>query len=239
MAESVVKKEQQQVATLDLSLVEADADLGNENVTSETLSIPFLKTNLSEAIRAANRGSVMGDMYNTVTGQIYDGEKGIKVISCYFERRFIHWSDINDETSKAPKAIYKRVEDCPPHERDPVKNIDFLKDGRKWNAFIKTRHKMTASGKSISPPRYYWIWDLCTYKENKGGRDYYVWDAKLSEEAEVTDMNLYMQAKAFYESIKGDAVDVKYEQDEPHAEAPKPATPPKAEVKGGQGNMPF
>ena len=62
MAESVVKKEQQQVATLDLSLVEADADLGNENVTSETLSIPFLKTNLSEAIPAANRGSVMGEM---------------------------------------------------------------------------------------------------------------------------------------------------------------------------------
>ena len=48
-----------------------------------------------------------------------------------------------------------------------------------------------------------------------------------------------MQAKAFYESIKGDAIDVKYEQDEPQAEAPKPATPPKAESKGGQGNMPF
>ena len=281
MAESVVKKEQQQVATLDLSLVEADADLGNENVTSETLSIPFLKTDLSEAIRAANRGSVMGDMYNTVTGQIYDGEKGIKVISCHFERRFIHWSDINDETSKAPKAIYKRVEDCPPHERDPVKNIDYLKDGsgdyiedtnqhyclvlekdesgkhttaspvliamkrtslkasRKWNTFIKTRHKVTADGKSITPPRFYWIWDLCTYKENKGGRDYYVWDAKLSDEAEVTDMNIYMQAKAFYDSIKGDAIDVKYEQDAPQAEAPKPATPPKAESKGGQGNMPF
>ena len=114
-----------------------------------------------------------------------------------------------------------------------------LKASRKWNTFIKTRHKVTADGKSITPPRFYWIWDLCTYKENKGGRDYYVWDAKLSDEAEVTDMNIYMQAKAFYDSIKGDAIDVKYEQDAPQAEAPKPATPPKAESKGGQGNMPF
>ena len=29
------------------------------------------------------------------------------------------------------------------------------------------------------------------------------------------------------------------DKDEPQAEAPKPATPPKAESKGGQGNMPF
>ena len=50
MAESVVKKEQQQVATLDFSMVEADSGLGNkERRPQETLSIPFLKTNLSEA----------------------------------------------------------------------------------------------------------------------------------------------------------------------------------------------
>ena len=45
MAESVVKKEQQQVATLDFSMVEADSGLGNREVDQETLSIPFLKTN--------------------------------------------------------------------------------------------------------------------------------------------------------------------------------------------------
>ena len=44
MAESVVKKEQQQVATLDFSMVEADSGLGNKEVDQETLSIPFLKT---------------------------------------------------------------------------------------------------------------------------------------------------------------------------------------------------
>ena len=47
------------------------------------------------------------------------------------------------------------------------------------------------------------------------------------------------EAKAFTLSIEQNNVDVKYEQDETQAETPKPATPPKAESKGGQGNMPF
>ena len=60
---------------------------------------------------------------------------------------------------------------------------------------------------------------------------------KLKER--LTNINLYNEAKAFALSVEQNNVDVKYEQDEPQAEAPKPATPPKAESKGGQGNMPF
>ena len=37
MAESVVKKEQQQVATLDFSMVEADSGLGNKEVDQEDI----------------------------------------------------------------------------------------------------------------------------------------------------------------------------------------------------------
>ena len=110
MAESVVKKEQQKVATLDFSMVEADSGLGNKEVDQETLSIPFLKTNLSKQILEANRGSVSGDMYNTVTGEIYDREKGVLVLPCVFQRRFIQWSPLGDEQS-APIAIYSTKEE--------------------------------------------------------------------------------------------------------------------------------
>ena len=79
MAE-VVKKEATQVATLDHSMLEADSGLGNKEVNQDTLSIPFLKTNLSKQILEANRGAVSGDMYNTVTGEIYDREKGVLVL---------------------------------------------------------------------------------------------------------------------------------------------------------------
>ena len=93
MAE-VVKKEASQVVALDQSILEADSGLGNKEVDQDTLSIPFLKTNLSKQILEANRGAVSGDMYNTVTGEIYDREKGVKVVPCVFQRRFIQWSHL-------------------------------------------------------------------------------------------------------------------------------------------------
>ena len=127
MAE-VVKKEATQVATLDHSMLEADSGLGNKEVNQDTLSIPFLKTNLSKQILEANRGAVSGDMYNTVTGEIYDRDKGIKVIPCVFQRRFIQWSPLGDEQS-APIAIYATKEECPVTERSKEDNKEYLTDG--------------------------------------------------------------------------------------------------------------
>ena len=127
MAE-VVKKEATQVATLDHSMLEADSGLGNKEVNQDTLSIPFLKTNLSKQILEANRGAVSGYMYNTVTGEIYDRDKGIKVIPCVFQRRFIQWSPLGDEQS-APIAIYATKEECPVTERSKEDNKEYLTDG--------------------------------------------------------------------------------------------------------------
>ena len=97
-------------------------------VDQETLSIPFLKTNLSKQILEANRGSVSGDMYNTVTGEIYDREKGVLVLPCVFQRRFIQWSPLGDEQS-APIAIYSTKEECPATERSKEDNKEYLTDG--------------------------------------------------------------------------------------------------------------
>ena len=264
MADSVVKKEQQQVATLDFSMVEADSGLGNKEVDQETLSIPFLKTNLSKQILEANRGAVSGDMYNTVTGEIYDRDKGVLVLPCVLQRRFIQWSPLGDEQS-APIAIYSTKEECPATERSKEDNKEYLTDGsghyiedthqhycliiktdqngkptgatdavmiamkstslkasRKWNSIISTRRKQKADGSMFIPPRFLYTYSLGTYMEE-----------------ELTNINLYNEAKAFALSVEQNNVDVKYEQDETQAEAPKPATPPKAEVKGGQENMPF
>ena len=279
MAESVVKKEQQQVATLDFSMGEADSGLGTREVDQETLSIPFLKTNLSKQILEANRGSVSGDMYNTVTGEIYDREKGVLVLPCVFQRRFIQWSPLGDEQS-APIAIYSTKEECPATERSKEDNKEYLTDGsghyiedthqhycliiktdqngkptgatdavmiamkstslkasRKWNSIISTRRAQKADGSMFIPPRFLYTYSLGTYMESGRKGDYFVWDMKLKER--LTNINLYNEAKAFALSVEQNNVDVKYEQDETQAEAPKPATPPKAESKGGQGNLPF
>ena len=70
-------------------------------------------------------------MYNTVTGEIYNGTEGVLVIPCHFQRRFIHWSALGDD-QKAPIAIYDKASDCPKTDRikkDQGDNKDYLLDG--------------------------------------------------------------------------------------------------------------
>ena len=127
----VAKKKTAEVVKIDQSIFEVDAGLGNSEVDSEVLSIPFLKTNLSNTIQEENRGCLKGDLYNTVDGQIYDGKKGILVIPCHFQRRWIHWSPIDDD-QRAPIAIFEKASDCPKTERlrkDEKDNKDYLLDG--------------------------------------------------------------------------------------------------------------
>jgi len=263
MAE-VVKKEASQIVALDQSILEADSGLGNKEVDQDTLSIPFLKTNLSKQILEANRGAVSGDMYNTVTGEIYDREKGVKVVPCVFQRRFIQWSPLGDEQS-APIAIYATKEECPETQRSKEDNKEYLTDGsghyiedthqhyclivktddkgnfngatdavmiamkstslkasRKWNSIISTRRKQKADGSMFIPPRFLYTYNLGTHMESGRKGDYFVWDMKLDQE--LSDINLYNEAKAFAMSVETSTVTVKYEQDK--ASTPAEPVPP-------------
>tara|TARA_R100000664_G_C2718339_1_gene112636 strand:- start:89 stop:940 length:852 start_codon:yes stop_codon:yes gene_type:complete len=283
MAE-VVKKQTAEIAVLDQSMLEADSGLGNKEVDQETLSIPFLKTNLSKQILEANRGAVSGDMYNTVTGEIYDRDKGIKVVPCVFQRRFIQWSPLGDEQS-APIAIYATKEECPTTERSKEDNKEYLTDGsghyiedthqhyclivktddkgnytgatdavmiamkstslkasRKWNSIISTRRKQKADGSMFIPPRFLYMYNLGTYMESGRKGDYFVWDMKLDNE--LSDVNLYNEAKAFALSVEQNTVEVKYEQDSgKETETPKTqptnSVKPETEDKSNQDEMPF
>ena len=128
---TTLKKKATEVVGLDQSILEMDSGLGNKEIDQDTLSIPFLKTNLTDEILSGNRGAVKGDMYNTVTGEIFDREKGVLVLPCAFQRRFIHWSALGDD-QKAPIAIYEKMSDCPKTERlkkSEGDNKDYLVDG--------------------------------------------------------------------------------------------------------------
>ena len=128
---NVAKKKPAEIVGIDQSIFENDSGLGNSEIDQAVLGIPFLKTNLAQPILDANVGSVKGDMYNTVTGEIYNGKLGVLVIPCHFQRRFIHWSALGDE-QKAPVAIYDKASDCPKTDRikkDQGDNKDYLLDG--------------------------------------------------------------------------------------------------------------
>jgi hypothetical protein len=70
---------------------------GFGEVGAEDLSIPFLRI-LAQLSPQVNKqdgayvpGAEAGMMFNTVLNEVYDGEKGIQVVPCHYNRRFVEW----------------------------------------------------------------------------------------------------------------------------------------------------
>ena len=90
---AVATKEDTNIVAFDASMFEQDAGKGMENISQEDLALPFLKIlsgldPLLDTLETARKG----DIYNTVTGDVFKGKEGLKVIPCAYQRRFIEWS---------------------------------------------------------------------------------------------------------------------------------------------------
>ena len=70
---------------------------GLEETTTEDFAIPFIRVlqPMSPQLIKSNgsyvEGASAGDLYNTVTGETYDGEKGINIVPCAYNKKFIEW----------------------------------------------------------------------------------------------------------------------------------------------------
>jgi len=111
MANAVKKKEESNVVAFDPSMFEADASDGIGQLSQEDLAIPFLRILSDTSPQVKKRdpeyveGAEVGMLFNTLTREIYDGEKGIKVIPCSYTRQYIEWMD-RDKGTGAPVNIY-------------------------------------------------------------------------------------------------------------------------------------
>jgi hypothetical protein len=107
MSNEVVAKKD----TGSLALFGNDTAKGFENMTQEDLALPFLRIlgQLSPQVTEGDAKYVSsakpGMIYNTVTSELYDGKKGIKVIPCYYKKDFPEWSDRGDGPG-APVAVH-------------------------------------------------------------------------------------------------------------------------------------
>ena len=95
MATEVAKKESSAVA---LAQFEDLGGLGFEETTSRDMAVPFLRI-LAQLSPQVNKrdgayvdGAEAGMMFNTVANKVYDGEKGVAVVPCYYNRRFVEWA---------------------------------------------------------------------------------------------------------------------------------------------------
>jgi len=83
------------VVTLDFV---QDAGMGLENIDKDDLALPFLKllqTSSDETKKKhANyvEGAEPGMFYNTVTKKLYNGEKGIEIIPCFYKLTYPEWA---------------------------------------------------------------------------------------------------------------------------------------------------
>jgi hypothetical protein len=124
-----VKEEQANALTL-VSTFEEDAQGGFDGMNQEDFALPFLRllTNTSPEVGEVD-GAMPGMIYNSVTGQLFDGKKGILVVPCAYVRQYIEWAP-RGSGSGAPIAIYPATSDVLSRtHREPGENKDYLENG--------------------------------------------------------------------------------------------------------------
>ena len=113
-----------------LSDLEQDAGAGFDGMTQDDYALPFLRllTNTSPEVGEID-GAMPGMIYNTVTGRLYDGKKGIHVVPCAYVRQYIEWAP-RGQGSGAPIHIHPATSDIlSKTHREPGYNKDYLDNG--------------------------------------------------------------------------------------------------------------
>jgi hypothetical protein len=97
MAENkeIAEKKATPIVTFDDNLLAGGTGL--EEMTTEDFAIPFIRVlqPLSPQVQKQDgkyvAGASAGDLYNTVTDEVYDGEKGISIVPCAYTKKYLEW----------------------------------------------------------------------------------------------------------------------------------------------------
>ena len=90
-----VAKKNGNALPMEVSLLEEDANIGLSNMSMEDLSIPFLRIlgDMSPQVKKSKEeyveGAEPGMIFNTVTREIFGGEKGATIIPCFYNANFL------------------------------------------------------------------------------------------------------------------------------------------------------
>ena len=140
-------------AGLPANMFEDDAAKGLGAIGQEDLALPFLKIlgQLSPEVNKRDgkyvEGAEPGMIFNSVSGELYDGVKGIDVIPAFYKLEYIEWKD-RGEGPGAPVAIYDSSSDIMSKTKPDANYKDRLPNG---NYIEKTAsHFVIVSGDSPS-----------------------------------------------------------------------------------------
>ena len=78
-------------------MLEADAGVGLENITTDDMQIPFIRIiqALSPQLQKDDplyiKGAEQGDIFNTVSQEVYKADEGVVVVPAFFEKKFLEF----------------------------------------------------------------------------------------------------------------------------------------------------
>ena len=241
-------------AGLPANMFEDDAAKGLGTIGQEDLALPFLKIlgQLSPEVNKRDgkyvEGAEPGMIFNSVSGELYDGVKGIDVIPCFYKLEYIEWKD-RGEGPGAPVAIYDSSSDIMSKTKPDANYKDRLPNG---NYIEKTAsHFVIVSGDSPSTAlismkstqlKISRKWNsmmsgikmkgangmftpasfshIYKLKTTQMSNDKGTWFGwEVSKVGPVTDKGLYDQARSFSESISKGSVKAKHGEDKPKDQA--------------------
>ena len=244
MTKEVIKKEE---GALAINMFEADANGGAQNIEQEDLALPFLKVlgQLSPEINKKNgryvEGAEPGMILNSVTKKLYDGDKGINVIPCSYERKYLEWKP--RELGGGLVRIYSiddpivRTTKRDQFNRDVLPNGNYLENtashfvvttgedaGTGLISMTRTQLKVSRTWNSMmmsiklqgknglfTPPTFSHIYNLKSVQMTNDKGTWFGWD--INKIGPVTDNNVYSLAKDFAEKINKGEVEVEHESD--------------------------
>jgi hypothetical protein len=130
VAKNEIAEQKASTALALMSDLEQDAGAGFEGMTQDDYALPFLRllTSTSPEVGEVD-GALPGMILNSVTGELYDGKKGITVVPCAYVRQYIEWAP-RGQGSGAPVHIYPATSDVLSQtHKEPGDNKDYMDNG--------------------------------------------------------------------------------------------------------------
>ena len=237
-------------AGLPSNIFEEDAAKGLGKIGQEDLALPFLKIlgQLSPEVNKRDgkyvEGAEPGMIYNSVSGDLYAGVKGIDVIPCFYKLEYIEWKDRGDGPG-APVAIYDSSSDIMSKTKADANYKDRLPNGNyiektashfviitgdspatalisMKSTQLKISRKWNSMMSGIKLKGKNGLYTPASFshiyklKTTQMSNDKGTWFGwEVSKVGPITDASIYQQAKTFSDSISKGAVKAKHGEQKP------------------------
>ena len=241
---------EKKTAGLPANVFEEDAAKGLGNIGQQDLALPFLKIlgQLSPEVNKRDgkyvEGAEPGMIYNSVSGDLYDGAKGIDVIPAYYKLEYVEWKD-RGEGSGGPVAVHDSSSDIMSQTKADANFKDRLPNGNyvektashfviitgdspttalisMKSTQLKISRKWNSMMSGIKLKGKNGLFTPASFshiyrlKTTQMSNDKGTWFGwDVSKAGPITDTGLYQQAKTFSDSISKGSVKAKHGEEKP------------------------